>query len=102
MTAQKTQNADYSGQIAAISKSHAMIEFALDETVMTANENFLDVMGYSLAEIQGRHHSMFVDQMTRQATSIAGSGPRWVGAAPGGRVQARRQKRQGGMDQRLL
>ncbi len=60
VTAQKTQNADYSGQIAAISKSHAMIQFALDGTVMTANENFLDVMGYSLAEIQGRHHSMFV------------------------------------------
>ena len=51
VTAQKTQNADYSGQIAAISKSHAMIQFALDGTVMTANENFLDVMGYSLAEI---------------------------------------------------
>ncbi|MFX8082972.1 PAS domain S-box protein, partial [Acinetobacter baumannii] len=38
-----------------------MIEFGLDGTIITANENFLRVMGYALAEIKGRHHSMFVD-----------------------------------------
>ncbi len=38
-----------------------MIEFKLDGTVVHANENFLSVLGYALPEIQGRHHSMFVE-----------------------------------------
>ena len=33
----------------------------MDGTILTANENFLNALGYSLGEIQGRHHSMFVD-----------------------------------------
>ena len=45
----------------AISKSQAVIEFDLDGTIRTANENFLSALGYSLAEIQGKHHRMFVD-----------------------------------------
>ncbi len=61
ITAQKIQNMDYSGQIEAISKSQAVIEFKTDGTILTANQNFLGAMGYSLSEIQGRHHSMFVD-----------------------------------------
>lgn len=44
----------------AISRSQAMIEFELDGTIITANDNFLGVVGYRLDEIQGRHHSMFV------------------------------------------
>ncbi|WP_417827217.1 methyl-accepting chemotaxis protein [Thalassospira sp.] len=44
----------------AISTSQAVIEFDLDGTILTANENFLSVMGYRLGEIQGKHHSMFV------------------------------------------
>ena len=51
---------DDAGKIAAINRSQALIEFNLDGTIITANDNFLDVVGYSLAEIQGRHHSMFV------------------------------------------
>ncbi|MDR3470320.1 MAG: methyl-accepting chemotaxis protein [Devosia sp.] len=47
--------------LAAISKSQAMIEFRLDGTVLSANENFLSLLGYSLDEIVGRHHRMFVD-----------------------------------------
>lgn len=43
----------------AISRSQAMIEFELDGTIITANDNFLGVVGYRLDEIQGRHHSMF-------------------------------------------
>jgi methyl-accepting chemotaxis protein len=39
----------------------AVIEFNLDGTIITANENFLKAMGYSLNEIQGKHHSMFVE-----------------------------------------
>lgn len=49
------------GQIKALDRSQAVIEFALDGAVLTANRNFLDVVGYDLSEIQGRHHSMFVD-----------------------------------------
>ncbi len=39
----------------------AVIEFQLDGTIITANENFLKTVGYSLAEVQGRSRSMFVD-----------------------------------------
>ncbi|WP_051987452.1 methyl-accepting chemotaxis protein [Bosea sp. UNC402CLCol] len=47
-------------QIAAINRSQAVIEFDLDGKVLDANENFLSVMGYSLAEVKGQHHSLFV------------------------------------------
>ena len=56
--------ADLRGQVDAISKSQAVIEFDLDGTVLTANDNFLQAMGYTLDEIQGRHHRMFVDPET--------------------------------------
>src|SRR5262245_22274830 len=52
---------DLRGQIAAISKSNAVIEFVLDGMVLTANDNFLKTLGYTLDEIRGKHHSMFVD-----------------------------------------
>jgi methyl-accepting chemotaxis protein len=42
-----------------IGASQAMIEFEMDGTIITANENFLKTMGYEIAEIQGKHHSMF-------------------------------------------
>ncbi len=63
----KNRLADLSGQIAAISKSHAVIEFNLDGTVLTANENFLLALGYSLDEIQGTHHGRFVDENYRHS-----------------------------------
>jgi methyl-accepting chemotaxis protein len=59
------QAADQAGIAAALNKSQAIIEFQLDGTILTANENFLRVMGYSLDELRGRHHSMFVDEATR-------------------------------------
>ena len=52
---------DNSGQVAAMNRSQAVIEFNLDGTIITANENFLSVVGYTLDEIRGKHHSMFVD-----------------------------------------
>jgi methyl-accepting chemotaxis protein len=61
VTAAKLKNADYVGQIAAISRAQAVIEFTLDGTVVTANDNFLALMGYTLDEVRGRHHSTFVD-----------------------------------------
>jgi methyl-accepting chemotaxis protein len=45
----------------AISRSQAIIEFNLDGTIITANPNFLSVMGYALDEIVGKHHSMFAE-----------------------------------------
>ena len=47
--------------VEAASRSQAIIEFALDGTIIDANENFLRVMGYTLEEIRGRNHSLFVD-----------------------------------------
>jgi len=65
VTGQKLKAADIAGQIAAIRKSQAVIEFGMDGKIVTANQNFLDVLGYGLAEIQGKHHSMFVDPAER-------------------------------------
>ena len=58
---QKLRTADLAGQIAAIGKSQAVIEFNMDGSIITANENFLNAVGYSLGEIKGKQHSMFVD-----------------------------------------
>jgi PAS domain S-box-containing protein len=51
------------------SKSQAVIEFEMDGTIVTANENFLKALGYTLAEIQGKHHSMFVEQAMRDSAA---------------------------------
>ena len=67
ITLEKNRNADYSGQLAAISKSQAVIEFDLNGVVLNANTNFLTVLGYSLDEIKGKHHGMFVDSAYRQS-----------------------------------
>jgi methyl-accepting chemotaxis protein len=61
VTAQKLQAADNQGQIEAINKAQAVIEFNLDGTIITANDTFLQAMGYTLDEIKGKHHRMFVD-----------------------------------------
>ena len=49
------------GQLAAINKAQAVIEFDLTGTVLHANDNFLSALGYTLEEVKGRHHSMFVE-----------------------------------------
>lgn len=56
---------EMAGIIDAISRSQAMIEFDLDGKIITANDNFLGLMGYRLTEIQGQHHSIFVDPTYR-------------------------------------
>ena len=65
VTGQKLKAADLDGQITAIGKSQAVIEFRMDGTIITANENFLNTLGYSLGEVQGKHHSMFVEPAER-------------------------------------
>jgi methyl-accepting chemotaxis protein len=67
ITQQKLQSADYEGQLAAISKAQAVIEFTLDGKVLNANSNFFNVLGYTLDEIKGHHHSMFVEPSYRQS-----------------------------------
>ena len=69
ITNEKLQHADHAGQITAIGKSQAVIEFAMDGTIQSANDNFLQATGYSLAQIQGRHHSMFVDPAERDSAA---------------------------------
>ncbi|RTL48299.1 MAG: methyl-accepting chemotaxis protein [Bradyrhizobiaceae bacterium] len=65
---QKLKTADFEGQINAIHKSQAVIEFDLEGHVLSANENFLRTVGYSLDEIVGRHHGMFVESEYRDST----------------------------------
>jgi methyl-accepting chemotaxis protein len=69
VTEQKLRTADLAGQIAAIGKSQAVIEFNMDGSILTANENFLNTLGYSLREIQGKQHSMFVDAADRDSAA---------------------------------
>jgi methyl-accepting chemotaxis protein len=59
---------DLEGIVAAIQRSQAVIEFSLDGTILTANENFLRTMGYSLSEIQGRKHAIFVEAAQADST----------------------------------
>ncbi|MFN3237424.1 MAG: methyl-accepting chemotaxis protein [Pseudomonadales bacterium] len=59
---------DVVGQVQAIGNSQAVIEFELDGTIITANDNFLNTVGYRLDEIQGKHHRMFVsDEYSRSS-----------------------------------
>lgn len=71
ITERKLVNADYEGQLQAIGRSQAVIQFNLDGTIISANQNFLGAMGYTLNEIQGRHHSMFVDSAYRASNAYA-------------------------------
>ena len=56
-----TEALDNAAQVKAINASQAVIHFKMDGTIIEANENFLSVMGYTLGEIQGKHHSMFAE-----------------------------------------
>ena len=61
VTDQKMRAADSEGQVKAIDKSQSVVEFDLDGTIRNANENFLRTVGYTIDEIRGRHHRIFVD-----------------------------------------
>jgi methyl-accepting chemotaxis protein len=69
ITARKIKSMEDAGQIAAIGRAQAVISFEMDGTIVTANENFLRAMGYALAEIQGKHHSMFVEPAMRDSAA---------------------------------
>lgn len=59
LKAQSLKMVDLAGQVEAIGRVQAVIEFELDGTIIKANENFLATVGYSLSEIQGKHHRIF-------------------------------------------
>jgi len=61
ITAQKLKSAEDAGKIDALSRAQAIIEFTPTGEILTANDNFLTALGYSPAEIQGKHHSMFCE-----------------------------------------
>jgi methyl-accepting chemotaxis protein len=71
VTEQKLRDADVQGQISAISKSQAVIEFEMDGRIIRANDVFLDAMGYTLAEVRGHHHRMFVEPEFRESPEYA-------------------------------
>jgi methyl-accepting chemotaxis protein len=62
ITEQKLRSAQDASLAQAIDRSQAVIEFDIDGTIRKANENFLNAVGYSLAEIQGKHHRIFCDE----------------------------------------
>lgn len=61
ITEEKQRGAELDGRMDAIDRAQAVIEFELDGTIRTANENFLSTVGYGLDEIRGQHHRMFCD-----------------------------------------
>lgn len=69
ITAQALADAEAQSQLMAINRAQAVIEFGLDGTIMRANRNFLDAMGYrDEREIVGRHHRMFVPPEQRNTS----------------------------------
>src|SRR3954452_3875953 len=58
-------HADLAAKLDALDRSKAVIEFKPDGTILTANANFLTAMGYTLSEVQGRPHGMFVEPAYR-------------------------------------
>ena len=64
----RKSNGDAQAQLVALNRSQAVIEFNMDGTIVTANQNFLNALGYRLDEIQGKHHSMFVPAGQRDSS----------------------------------
>src|SRR4051812_12943907 len=64
----------------AINRSQAIIEFDMNGTILSANENFCKTVGYSLQEIVGKHHRIFVDPAEAASAAYAGF---WKGLASG-------------------
>jgi methyl-accepting chemotaxis protein len=71
VTARKLADADAAGQIAAIDRSQAVVQFTLDGTILSANPLFLQAMGYEAAEIIGRHHRVFMPEAEADAPAYA-------------------------------
>ena len=62
ITEEKLKSAEDCGKLKAISRAQAIIEFTTSGDIITANENFLDCLGYRLEDIKGKHHRIFCDE----------------------------------------
>ncbi len=71
VTATKLSGAEAAGKMAAVDRAQAVIEFDLDGRVLNANANFLSLMGYTAAEVVGKHHRVFVDTETSESREYA-------------------------------
>jgi len=71
VTARKSAEMEVQGRLAAIARSMATIEFGLDGTILSANDNFLSLMGYTREEILGEHHRLFVTSSTRESEAYS-------------------------------
>ncbi|GJD76034.1 hypothetical protein CFIICLFH_4283 [Methylobacterium goesingense] len=67
----RLEREDQARRLAAIEASQAVIEFAPNGTILSANAAFLDVMGYTLDEILGRHHGLFVEASHRDSRAYS-------------------------------
>lgn len=67
VTAAKQKSLDDAGQLAALDRAQAVIEFDMSGKILTANENFLNLMGWPLAEIRGKPHAIFVHPEERES-----------------------------------
>ncbi|NMX94886.1 MULTISPECIES: PAS domain-containing methyl-accepting chemotaxis protein [unclassified Pseudomonas] len=59
VSARMQAESEANAKLEAIDRAMAVIEFNLDGSIITANQNFLQRLGYSLAQIQGKHHRLF-------------------------------------------
>ena len=59
VTTRIQQETDAKGKLDAIDRAMAVIEFDLSGNILSANQNFLNRLGYSLAELKGKHHRIF-------------------------------------------
>lgn len=71
VTEEQMRRADAEGQLEAIAKVQAIIEFDIDGYILGANDLFLNAMGYRLTEIVGEHHSMFVQPEEKRSAAYA-------------------------------
>ena len=71
ITRRSCEDAERAGELAAIRRSQAVISFTVDGRILDANDNFLRAVGYSLPEIQGKHHWIFIDAATKAGRDYA-------------------------------
>jgi methyl-accepting chemotaxis protein len=76
ITNAKLESLESAGKLSALSRAQAIIEFTPDGKILTANQNFLDTLGYSLEEIVGKHHSIFCEKEYVASSEYAQFWPR--------------------------
>ncbi len=80
ITASRKKAAEDRGKLEAVSRTQAIIEFTPDGEILTANDNFLSTMRYSLNEIVGKRHAIFCDPDYARSDAYRSSGKSWLPA----------------------